>query len=284
MITLPEKLAHQPANIKQRTSDLSPQSTKHRSTKIRTTMYTMLMLLLAHRLLAQPPAFVTDSLDGYIIRGLVDWQIPGLAVAVVKDGKVEFIKGYGVREAGKPDRVDENTLFMIGSNTKAFTATALALLEGEKKLSLDDKVRKWLPAFTLHDTLAAREANLRDMLSHRVGMKTFQGDFMYWTSDLSRREVIQKFGALPPTYGFRSRYGYCNAAFLVAGEVIPAAAGVSWEAFVRDRILKPLKDGPHADAGGGAGRGREPGRFSYPRAGQTDQTSPSTHRQFGAGR
>ncbi len=199
----------------------------------------MLLLLLAHRLLAQP-AFVTDSLDRYVTRALADWQIPGLAVAVVKDGKVEWMKGYGVREAGKPDRVDENTLFMIGSNTKAFTATALALLEGEKKLSLDDKVRKWLPAFTLHDTLAARETNLRDLLSHRVGMKTFQGDFMYWTSDMTRREVMSKFGALPPTYGFRSRFGYCNAAFLVAGEVIPAAAGMSWEAFVRERILKPL--------------------------------------------
>lgn len=198
-----------------------------------------LLLLLAHRLPAQP-AFVTDSLDRYVTRGMADWQIPGLAVAVVKDGKVVCSKGYGVREAGKPDRVDENTLFMIGSNTKAFTATALALLEDEKKLSLDDKVRKWLPAFTLHDTLAAREADIRDMLSHRVGMKTFQGDFMYWTSDLTRREVIQKFGALPPAKGFRSGFGYCNAAFVVAGETIPAATGVSWEAFVKERILKPL--------------------------------------------
>ncbi|MBD0260817.1 MAG: beta-lactamase family protein, partial [Cytophagales bacterium] len=210
-----------------------------RRKKLRTLTYAFLLLLLAHRLSAQP-AFVTDSLDRYVTRGMADWQIPGLAVAVVKDGKVVCLKGYGVREASRPDRVDENTLFMIGSNTKAFTATALALLEGEKKLSLDDKVRKWLPAFTLHDTLAAREANLRDLLSHRVGMKTFQGDFMYWTSDLTRREVMQKFGALPPAYGFRAWYGYCNAAFLVAGEVIPAAAGVPWETFVKERILTPL--------------------------------------------
>jgi CubicO group peptidase (beta-lactamase class C family) len=123
---------------------------------------------------------------------------------------------------------------------QGFTATALALLEDEKKLSLDDKVRKWLPAFTLHDTLAAREADIRDMLSHRVGMKTFQGDFMYWTSDLTRREVIQKFGALPPANGFRSGFGYCNAAFVVAGEVIPAAAGVPGKLSCKERILKPL--------------------------------------------
>jgi CubicO group peptidase (beta-lactamase class C family) len=232
MITLPGKPtpARQLANAGHRTSGTARQTVK----------YALVLLLLAQRLPAQPPAFVTDSLDRYVARGLADWQIPGLAVAVVKDGKVALIKGYGVREAGKPDRVDEKTLFMIGSNTKAFTATALALLESEKKLSLDDKVRKWLPAFTLHDTLAAREANLRDLLSHRVGMKTFQGDFMYWTSDMTRREVMQKFGALPPAYGFRSRFGYCNAAFLVAGEVIPAAAGVPWETFVKERILKPL--------------------------------------------
>jgi len=91
------------------------------------------------------PKFITDSLDTYCKAGMKDWQILGMAVAIVKDGKVVFMKGYGVREVGKPETVDENTLFMIGSNTKAFTATALAMLEQEKKLSLNDKVTKWVP-------------------------------------------------------------------------------------------------------------------------------------------
>jgi CubicO group peptidase (beta-lactamase class C family) len=93
----------------------------------------------------------------------------------------------------------------------------------------------------MRDSLAARETNLRDLLSHRVGMKTFQGDFMYWNSNLTRSEVLRKFRALEPAHGFRSRFGYCNAAFLAAGEVVPAATGVSWEAFVKERMLKPIR-------------------------------------------
>src|SRR6266540_3681625 len=98
----------------------------------------------------ETPTFVKDSLDAYVEKALTDWQIPGVAVCVVKDGKVVVMKGYGVKEIGKTDKVDENTLFMIGSNSKAFTGTALAMLEAEKKLSLDDHVQKWLPDFKLY--------------------------------------------------------------------------------------------------------------------------------------
>src|SRR5215211_3877049 len=183
------------------------------------------------------PLFVRDSLDSYVQRALNTWKIPGVAVAVVKDGKVIVMKGYGVKEAGKVDKVDENTLFMIGSNTKAFTATALAVLDAEKKLSLDDKVQKWLPDFKLYDTWVTKETNIRDLLCHRLGFETFQGDFMYFDSDLSKEDVRDKLSKVKPLYSFRSRWGYTNAAFLTAGEIIPKVTGKTWAEFLKERIF-----------------------------------------------
>ena len=165
--------------------------------------------------------------------------MPGVAICIVKDGQVIF-KTYGVKEMGKNDKVDEHTLFMIGSNTKAMTATALAMLQEQKKLSLDDKVVKWLPAFKMKDPLVTRELNIRDLLCHRIGMETFQGDFMYWTSALSDKQVMEKFGKLTPMYSFRNRWGYTNAAFVVGGDVIRAASGQSWSDFLTENIFRPL--------------------------------------------
>src|SRR3954470_4361205 len=91
----------------------------------------------------EEPSFVKDSLDNYVQRALQEWKIPGVAVCIVKDGKIVVSKGYGIKELGRLGKVDENTLFMIGSNTKAFTATALAILDADKKISIDDKVQKW---------------------------------------------------------------------------------------------------------------------------------------------
>src|SRR6476646_10179807 len=153
------------------------------------------------------PSFVRDSLDIYTNRALSDWQIPGIAVCVVKDGKVVAMKGYVVTELGKNAKVDENTLFMIGSNTKAFTATALAMLDAEKKLSLDDKVTKWIPEFKLDNKAAGEQAIIRDLLCHRIGFRTFQGDFTYWTSDLKRKDVIEKMSHIKATYPFRTTWG-----------------------------------------------------------------------------
>ena len=187
------------------------------------------------------PSFIKDSLDNYVNMALSDWQIPGVAVCIVKDGKVVVMKGYGVREAGSNEKVDENTLFMIGSNTKAFTATALAMLEADKILSLDDKVKKWLPDFKLYDPWVTKEANIIDLLCHRLGFETFQGDFMFFDSDLSLQQVRQKFGMLKPVYSFRSKWGYTNAAFMTAGEIIPRAIKRSWAEFIRDSIFIPLE-------------------------------------------
>lgn len=194
-------------------------------------------------LFAQPaalPAFLKDSLDAYVERALKDWDIPGVAVGVVKDGQLIVAKGYGVRELGKPEKVDANTLFMIGSNTKAFTGTALALLEHEGKCHIEDPAGKWLPAFSMKDGWVENHVTLADLVSHRMGMETFQGDFMYWTSDLTQEQVMEKFGKMTPVYGFRSQWGYTNAGFLAAGMCIEKISGRRWEDYLRERIFQPL--------------------------------------------
>jgi CubicO group peptidase (beta-lactamase class C family) len=186
------------------------------------------------------PSFVKDSLDSYVNKALTDWQIPGASVCIVKNGKVVLMKGYGVKDYDSKEKVDENTLFMIGSNSKAFTATAIAMLNADKKLSLDDKVTKWIPEFKLENKAAGEQAIIKDLLCHRIGFKTFQGDFTYWTSNLTRHEVIEKMGHIKAMYPFRTTWGYTNAAFLTAGEIIPKASGMSWEDFVTQKIFQPL--------------------------------------------
>ncbi len=187
------------------------------------------------------PSFVKDSLDSYINKALKDWNIPGVAVCIVKDGKVVWNKGYGYRETGKAERVDENTLFLIGSNSKAFTAVALAQLESEGKLNLNDRVGKYIRTFKMKDPLASKEVIIKDLLSHRIGLETFQGDFVNWSSNLSRAEVIANLAVYDAPYSFRAKWGYCNAAFTTAGEIIPVVTGISWEDYVTNRIFKPLE-------------------------------------------
>jgi len=187
------------------------------------------------------PSFVKDSLDKYIEREMKRWNIPGLAIAVVKDGKAVVTKGYGVREIGKPGKVDENTLFQIASNSKAFTGTSLALLDVQKRMSLNDKITKWIPDFKLYDELASREVTVRDLLSHRIGFQTFQSDFLNWNCNRTRKELIYNMRNVKPVYSFRSQYGYCNAGFLTAGEVIPAVTDTSWDDFLKYHFFIPLK-------------------------------------------
>lgn len=187
------------------------------------------------------PGFVKDSLDDYIRQGMKDWNIPGLAIAIVKDGKVVVSKGYGVRDLDTRQPVDENTLFMIASNSKLFTGTALAQLEYNKKLSLNDRITTYFPDFQLYDTTTTVLVTIKDMLGHHLGTKTFQGDFTWWNSDLSRQEIMQKMRLLKPSQTFRAGYGYCNSCFLTAGEVIPKVTGQTWEKYVLDSLVAPLQ-------------------------------------------
>lgn len=184
--------------------------------------------------------FVHDSLDYYVNRAMTDWRIPGAAVCIVKDNKIVLLKAYGIKELGQQDKVDINTLFMIGSNTKAFTATALAMLQERKKLSLDDKVTKYLPQFKLQNEAAGKMAIIKDLLCHRLGMRTFEGDFTFYNTNLSREQIIEKLGELKAAYPFRTKWGYTNAAFLTAGQIIPVVTGTPWEVYLRQNIFAPL--------------------------------------------
>jgi len=138
------------------------------------------------------------------------------------------------------EKVDENTLFMIASNSKLFTGTALAQLEYNKKLSLNDKVTKYFPDFQLYDKNSTELVTIKDMLSHRIGTKTFQGDFTFWDGNLNRNQIIGRMRTLQPTGIFRQDFGYCNSCFLTAGEIIPKVSGKPWEVYVYDSILLPL--------------------------------------------
>jgi len=186
------------------------------------------------------PAFIRDSLDTYIMQGIKDWNVPGLSIVIVKDNKVVWMKGYGVRDIETKKPVDENTLFMIASNTKLFTGSSLAMLETEGKISLDDQITKYFPAYRLYDSTSTKLVSIRDMLSHHIGTKTFEGDFTFWNTSLNREEIMRRMRYLKPPFHFRQEFGYCNSCFLVAGQVIPVVTGETWELFVQNHFLDPL--------------------------------------------
>ncbi|MDQ3745758.1 MAG: serine hydrolase [Acidobacteriota bacterium] len=209
----------------------------------RTARLAVLLLLLfanAPRLLAQTLEERLKEIDEYAARAGQEWKVPGFALAIVKDDRVVFARGYGVRELGKPDPVDKDTLFAIASNTKAFTAAALATLVDEGKLNWDDPVTKYLPWFQLSDPYVTREMTVRDLVSHRSGLATFGGDLLWYETTYPREEIIRRIRYLKPVYGFRAHYGYQNIMFLTAGEIIPAVTGKSWDDYVREKFFAPL--------------------------------------------
>jgi len=166
------------------------------------------------------------------------FEVPGLAVAIVKDGKAVAARGYGVRRLGARAAVDERTLFGIASNTKAFTATALGLLVEEGKIEWDGRVVDYLPWFQMWDPYVTRELTVRDLLVHRSGLGLGAGDLLWWpASTYDRKEIARRLRYLEPETSFRSAYAYDNVLYIVAGEVIEAVSGQSWEDFVQSRIL-----------------------------------------------
>jgi CubicO group peptidase (beta-lactamase class C family) len=191
---------------------------------------------------SQAPAqsFRQKDFDAYVTRGLEAQRTPGAAVAVVKDGRVLFAKGYGVRTLGDTARVDAHTLFQIASNTKAFTTAALAILADEGKLSWDDPVTKLLPAFQLYDPYVTRELTVRDLVTHRSGLGLGAGDLLWFHSSYSRGEIAYRIRFARPASSFRSAYAYDNVLYIVAGEIVPAVAAQSWDDFVKSRIFTPL--------------------------------------------
>jgi CubicO group peptidase (beta-lactamase class C family) len=221
---------------------------------------------------AQKPAAPPPGLDAYVAGVLKTFNVPGAAVAIVKDGKVVLARGYGVRRLGDPTPVDARTQFGIASNTKIFTATALAILVEEGKVEWDAPVIRYLPWFAMHDPFVTRELTVRDLLVHRSGLGLGAGDLLWWPpSTYDRKEIARRLRYITPATSFRSAYAYDNVLYLVAGEVIEAMSGQTWEQFVRTRILARVgmthSDVDHSAAG-------RPGNVATPHAEVNDTVRP----------
>jgi CubicO group peptidase (beta-lactamase class C family) len=196
-----------------------------------------LIAALGMRAAAAAQAPLAD-LDAYVHKAMAQWKVPGLAVAVVKDGKVVLARGYGVRELGKPERVDADTLFDIGSNTKAFTAAVLGTLVSAGKLKWDDLVVGRVPGFRLDSPYVTEEITLRDLLSHRSG---YCDPFpMWYTSDDTTGNIIERLRYQKPTFGFRAHFCYDNAMYMVASQFVPAVTGEPWDRYVAAQLFVPL--------------------------------------------
>jgi CubicO group peptidase (beta-lactamase class C family) len=196
------------------------------------------LLLAVSFLTSTTQAQWTPELDAYIEKARQDWDVPGLAVTVVQDGKVLVAKGYGVRTLGKPERIDENTLFDTASLSKSFTAAATAALVDEGKISWDDPVRKHLPTFLLADPYRTQNATIRDLLAHRLGLE--QGNWVFVFPKYDTAEVIHRMSLLEERQPFRTGMIYSNLGYTAAGEAAAKAAGVSFSDLLRTRLIEPL--------------------------------------------
>jgi len=184
---------------------------------------------------------IPPDLDAYVANSMKTFDVPGMGVTIVKDGKILMAKGYGVRKVGDPTPADEFTMFAIGSNTKAFTTAALATLVDAGKLSWDDRVYERLPGFVMYDPYVSHEMTIRDLLTHRSGMGLGEGDLLFWPqSTYTRDEIIHKLRFMKPQSSFRSHYAYDNLLYMTAGQIIPAVTGTSWDDYIRQKIFVPL--------------------------------------------
>lgn len=183
------------------------------------------------------------QLDKLVETTLKSFDVPGISVAIVKDGKIIHAKGYGVKSILTNEKVDANTLFGIASNSKAFTSAALAMLVDEEKLKWDDKVIKYISEFKMYNDYVTNEFTIRDLLTHRSGLGLGAGDLMIWPdgSDFKTQDIINNLHYLKPVSAFRTKYDYDNLLYIVAGEVIYRASGKTWCDFIEERIMKPLE-------------------------------------------
>jgi CubicO group peptidase (beta-lactamase class C family) len=185
-----------------------------------------------------PAADPARILDAYTAQAVKDWNTVGLAIAVVKDGKLVFAKGYGLRELGKPEPADTATLFAIGSTTKAMTAAAIGMLVDEGKLKWDDPVTNYVPTLQFKDPWITREVTVRDLLTHRAGLPN--ADFLWYGVDNSTAEILRRVRYIDPAYSLRSSFIYQNVMYAAAGQVIANVSGMPWDQFIRTRIFEPL--------------------------------------------
>ena len=200
------------------------------------------LVLCASFLNAQAQGLTALQIDSLVERTLKAFQVPGIAVGVIKDGKLIHAKGYGVRSLNNPQPVDENTLCGIASNSKAFTAAAIGKLVDAGKLKWDDKVRDYIPEFKLYDPYVTEDFRIRDLLTHRCGLGLGAGDLMFFpdSANFNVQNAIFNLRYLKPESAFRTKFQYNNLMFITAGEIVARVSGESWFSFIENNFFKPL--------------------------------------------
>jgi CubicO group peptidase (beta-lactamase class C family) len=198
----------------------------------------VLVVLLGRQEAATGQAGPLRGFDDYVARSMAAWRVPGVAVAVVRNDSVVLLRGYGVRTLGRTEPVDARTLFAIGSASKAFTATAMAMLVDEGRVKWEDRATQYLPGFQLYDPYATRELTVRDLLTHRSGLTA--ADLMLFDPHVTRDSALQRVRYVKPTWSFRAHYGYSNLMYLAAGQITSRLLGRSWDDVIRERIFAPL--------------------------------------------
>ncbi|MGH9800472.1 MAG: serine hydrolase domain-containing protein, partial [Blastocatellia bacterium] len=196
------------------------------------------LLFVPIQLSAQNPSaqIKLDGFDTFVEQVMKDWKVPGLSLAIVKDGKIVYAKGYGYRDVVKKLPVTPDTLFAIGSNSKSFTAAALGILADEGKLDWDKPVREYMPDFRLYDEYATANLRVRDLVSHQSGLP--RHDLLWYGSPLSRKELFDHLRYLEPNRKLHEKYQYNNLMFMTAGFLVERLSGQTWEEFVSKRIFQ----------------------------------------------
>lgn len=199
-------------------------------------------LLLAFSASTQAQVLTSPQIDSLVNKTLSTFNVPGIAVGIVKDGKLIHAKGYGIRSIKTKEKVDENTLFGIASNSKAFTSAALGMLVDEGKITWDTKVTDVIPEFKLYSPYVTEEFTVRDLLTHRSGLGLGAGDLMIWpdSSTVTKDQLIHNLRYLKPVSSFRTKYDYDNLLYIVAGDVVARVSKMSYEDFIEKRIMQPL--------------------------------------------
>ncbi len=207
---------------------------------MRTFILIFIGICLTGNLVAQP--LTSAQIDSIALKTLEAFDVPGIAVGVVKDGQLIHAKGYGKRSLATAQPVNENTLFGIASNSKAFTTAAISMMVDEGKLTWDDKVRDYIPGFKMYDAYVTEEFTIRDLVTHRSGLGLGAGDLMFFpdSNNFSKQDIIHNLRYLKPVSGFRTKFDYDNLLYIVAGEVIEKVSGMTWESFVENRMMRPI--------------------------------------------
>ncbi len=238
----------------------------------------LFLALIAAPLLSAPKGAKKPDLKGFseqVTRLVSDWKVPGLAISIVKDGKIIFAEGFGYRDVKQNLKVTPHTLFAIGSCSKAFTATAMGMLVDEGKVEWDKPVRNYLPTFKLQDAFASERMTPRDLLTHRSGLPGHE--LVWYGSPASRKELFDRLQYLEPNKDFRSVWQYQNLMFMTAGYLVGEVAGTGWEAFIQRRLFEPLE---MKESNVSVTESQKAADFSLPYQGKDDKVEPMPFRNI----